>query len=72
MAGDAGLEKLLADYTRAVTQERAAWRRLNAIPLGDARRDAATAEWMAAAERTKRLADELKAGTSKAPPSGED
>lgn len=72
MARDAGLEKLLADYTRAVTQERAAWRKLNEVPLGDAKRDAATAEWMAAAQRTKRLAAELKAATGKAPPAGKD
>jgi hypothetical protein len=52
---DAALEskKLLADYDAAVAAERAAWRALNLIPTGDSRREAAQADWMAAAERCR-------------------
>lgn len=54
-------KQLLDDYNAAVAAERGAWRALRSIPPGDGRREAAEAEWMAAAQRSKQLSVQLKA-----------
>ena len=60
MSADAERARLLADYTTAVSEERALWKKMHAAGLGAVEGVQVYARWKAAAERTMRLGVELQ------------